>query len=281
MLRVEGVSRASAGQRAGRCGRVANGVCIRLYAEEDFDQRPAFTDPELLRSSLAAVILRAKSLGLGEIEDFPFLDPPSPRAIADGYDLLRELAAVDAAKELTPIGLELARLPLDPRVARMLVAAREERCLAPVRIIAAALSVRDPRERPLERAAAADARHQQFADQRSDFLSLLKLWELFDGKWEKACRENFLSVPRMREWRDVETQLGRTLEELEWPASSSTEYRNIHRALCTGLLGNVGMREEAEGSYLGARGIKFWIHPGSGAKKAGRWVMAGQTVGTT
>ncbi|HEX9396595.1 MAG TPA: ATP-dependent RNA helicase HrpA [Burkholderiales bacterium] len=286
MLRVEAVSQASARQRAGRCGRVANGVCIRLYAEEDFDQRPAFTDPELLRSSLAAVILRAKSLGLGEIEDFPFLDPPSPRAIADGYDLLRELAAVDAAKELTPIGLELARLPLDPRVARMLVAAREERCLAPVRIIAAALSVRDPRERPLERAAAADARHQQFADQRSDFLSLLKLWKLFDGKWEKACRENFLSIPRMREWRDVAGQLESTLEELGWKASTVNAekpegYRAVHRALLTGLLGNAGLREDAEGSFTGARGIKFWQHPGSWVKKPGRWIIAAELVETT
>jgi ATP-dependent helicase HrpA len=281
MLQVEAVSQAAAQQRAGRCGRVADGVCIRLYSEEEFKKRPAYTDPEVLRSSLAAVILRAKSLGLGELEDFPFLDPPAPRAIADGYGLLQELNAVGESRELTDIGRELARLPLDPRIGRMLVAARAERCLAQVRIIAAALSVQDPRSRPADKAAAADERHAQFADQRSDFLAYLKLWQLFDGKWEKACRENFLSVPRMREWRDVETQLGRTLEELEWPASSSTEYRNIHRALCTGLLGNIGTREEAEGSYLGARGIKFWVHPGSGVKKPGRWVMAGELVETT
>ena len=188
-------------------------------------------------------------------------------------------------RELTEIGRELARLPLDPRIGRMLVAARAERCLAQVRIIAAALSVQDPRSRPADKAAAADERHAQFADERSDFLAYLKLWKLFDGKWERACRENFLSVPRMREWRDVETQLGRTLEELEWPASSSAEYRNLHRALCTGLLGNIGHKEEsgeaAAGSYLGARGIKFWIHPGSGVKKPGRWMMAGELVETT
>ena len=189
MLRVEAISQAAAKQRAGRCGRVANGVCIRLYSEEDFGKRPAYTDPEVLRSSLASVILRAKSLALGEIETFPFLDPPNPRAIADGYALLVELGAVDEKHELTETGAELARLPLDPRVARMLVAARAERCLTPVRIIAAALSVQDPRERPLERAAAADERHQQFADERSDFLAFLKLWKLFEGKWEKACRE--------------------------------------------------------------------------------------------
>jgi ATP-dependent helicase HrpA len=276
MLRVEPVSQASAQQRAGRCGRVANGVCVRLYAEEDFDRRPAYTDPELLRSSLAAVILRAKSLGLGEIESFPFLDPPSPRAIADGYALLVELGAVDEQHELTTIGPELASLPLDPRVARMLVAARDEGCLTPVRIIAAALSVQDPRERPLERAAAADGRHQQFADERSDFLALLKLWKLFDGKWERACRE----------WRDVAAQLESTLEELGWKSSTANAekpegYRAVHRALLTGLLGNAGMREEAEGSYTGARGIKFWQHPGSWAKKPGRWVVAAELVETT
>ena len=195
MLRVEPISQAAAQQRAGRCGRVANGVCIRLYSEEDFARRPAFTDPELLRSSLASVILRAKSLGLGEVADFPFLDPPSPRAIADGYALLAELGAVDDANELTSVGSELARLPLDPRIGRMLVAAREERCLAQMRVIAGALSVQDPRERPLDKAAAADERHARFADERSDFLGFLKLAQLFEGKMEKACRENFLSIP--------------------------------------------------------------------------------------
>ena len=181
-------------------------------------KRPAFTDPELLRSSLASVILRAKSLGLGEVEAFPFIDPPIPRAIADGYELLAELGAVDEKRDLTPIGEELARLPLDPRVARMLVAARAERCLAQVRIIAAALSVQDPRERPMERAAAADERHARFADEQSDFLSLLKLWKLQDEQGlRRLCRENFLSYARMREWRDVHEQLKQTLE---WDESS-------------------------------------------------------------
>ncbi len=281
MLQVEAISQAAAQQRAGRCGRVAEGICIRLYSEEDFRKRPAYTDPEVLRSSLAAVILRAKSLGLGELDEFPFLDPPAPRAIADGYGLLQELNAVDETRELTETGRELARLPLDPRIGRMLVAARAERCLAQVRIIAAALSVQDPRQRPVDKAGAADERHAQFDDERSDFLARLNLWKLFEGRWERACRENFLSIPRMREWRDVESQLGKTLEELDWPASSSTDYRPIHRALCTGLLGNVGMREEAEGSYLGARGIKFWVHPGSGVKKPGRWLMSGELVETT
>src|SRR5438309_5210195 len=286
MLRVEPISQAAARQRAGRCGRLANGICIRLYSEEEFGKRPAFTDPELLRASLASVILRAKSLGLGEVADFPFLDPPSPRAIADGYALLGELGAVDEANELTGIGAELARLPLDPRVGRMLVAARAEGCVAQVRLIAAALSVQDPRERPLDKAAAADERHARFAHERSDFLGLLKLAALFENKMERACRENFLSVPRMREWRDVAGQLARTLRELGWHESAIDAerpegYRAIHRALTAGLLGNIGMRDEPEASYSGARGIKFWIHPGSWVKKPGRWIAAAELVETT
>ncbi len=286
MLRVEPISQAAARQRAGRCGRVAHGVCIRLYSEEEFAKRPAFTDPELLRSSLASVILRAKSLGLGEVDSFPFLDPPGARAIADGYALLAELGAVDEQRELSSVGKELAALPLDPRIARMLVAARGERCLEQVRIIAAALSVQDPRERPVDRQAAADERHARFADERSDFLAFLKMAQLFEEKMEKQARENFLSIPRMREWRDVDAQLERMLRELQWQDSSADPatpggYRAIHRALLTGLLGNVGLREEAEGSYAGARGIKFWIHPGSRVKKPGRWVVAAELVETT
>jgi len=286
MLRVENISQAAAKQRAGRCGRVADGVCVRLYSEEDYNKRPAFTDPELLRSSLASVILRAKSLGIGEVESFPFLDPPAPRAIADGYGLLHELNAVDEANELTEVGRELARLPLDPRVARMLVAARAEGCLDQVLVIAAALSVQDPRERPLERAAVADEKHARFADERSDFLAYLKLWKVFEGKMEKTCRENFLSIPRMREWRDVHAQLHTTLSELKWSFSTChverpEGYRALHRALLSGLLGNVGMRDEAEGAYTGARGIKFWVHPGSWTKKPGRWIVAAELVETT
>jgi ATP-dependent helicase HrpA len=286
MLRVEDISQAAAQQRAGRCGRVADGICVRLYGEEEFAKRPAFTDPEILRASLAAVILRAKSLGIGEIETFPFLDPPSPRAITDGYGLLHELGAVDDEKSLTDTGRELARLPLDPRVARMLVAAREERCLEQVLIIAAALSVQDPRERPLERAGAADEKHARFADESSDFLSYLKLWKVFEGKMEKTCRENFLSIPRMREWRDIHLQLKNTLEELKWSFSACNVerpegYNAVHRALLAGLLGNVGMRDEADNNYTGARGIKYWVHPGSFVKKPGRWIMAGELVETT
>ena len=285
-LRIENISQASAKQRAGRCGRVADGVCIRLYSEEDHDRRAPFTDPEVLRSSLAAVILRAASLGLGTVEDFPFLDPPSPRAIADGYALLAELGAVDDAKQLTEIGRELAKLPLDPRIGRMLIAARDEGCLDQVLVIAAALSAQDPRVRPMDNPAAADERHKRFADERSDFLAFLKLWQLFEGKWEKACRENSLSVPRMREWRDVHSQLHATVSELGWRASRADParpegYRAIHRALLTGLLGNVGLRDAEGGSYTGARGIKFWVHPGSWARKPGRWLVAAELIETT
>ncbi|MGH8705122.1 MAG: ATP-dependent RNA helicase HrpA [Burkholderiales bacterium] len=287
MLRVENVSQAAAKQRAGRCGRVADGVCVRLYSEEEFKARPAFTDPEVLRSSLAAVILRALSLDLGRVEEFPFLDPPGPRAIADGYALLAELGAVDEGNALTDVGRELARLPLDPRIGRMLIAARDEGCLEQMLVIAAALSVQDPRERPLERASAADERHARFADERSDFLAFLKLWKAFGhGASRSQCRESFISYPRMREWRDIHGQLHQSVAELGWRESSANPekaegYRAIHRALLAGLLGNAGMKDEQEGSYSGARGIKLWVHPGSGTKKPGRWIVAAELVETT
>jgi ATP-dependent helicase HrpA len=287
MLRVENVSQAAARQRTGRCGRVADGACVRLYSEDDFNARPPFTDPELLRSSLATVILRALDLRLGRIEDFPFLDAPPPRAIADGYALLAELGAVDENRELTGTGRELARLPLDPRVGRMLVAARDEHCLEPVLVIAAALSVQDPRQRPLEQAAAADEQHARFADERSDFLALLKLWRVLEQpSLRRFCREHFLSLPRLREWRDVHRQLAEALGELGWRPSrvdpaKPEGYAAIHRALLAGLLGNVGLRDEAEGHYGGARGIRFWVHPGSGTRKPGKWIVAAELVDTT
>ena len=286
-LRVENISRASAMQRAGRCGRVADGICFRLYSEEDFSRRPEYTDPELLRSSLASVILRALSLGLGKVEEFPFLDPPIPRAVADGYALLAELGAVDEANALTDLGRELASLPLDPRISRMLVAARDERCLDEMLVIAAALSVQDPRDRPLEKAAVADERHAKFADERSDFLGFLKLWNAAEqGLSRKQCRDNFLSYPRLREWRDVHAQLRHAIEELGWKRSNVDESkpegaRAIHRALAAGLLGNVGMKDEADGNYTGARGNKFWVHPGSDARKPGKWILAAELVDTT
>ncbi len=290
-LRVENISQASAKQRAGRCGRVASGVCVRLYAEKEFNSRPAFTDPEVLRSSLANVILRMKSLGLGTVEEFPFIDPPAPKAIQDGYALLAELGAVDEANELTEIGRQLARLPVDPRIGRMVLAAKSENALGEVLIIAAALSVQDPRQRPGERAAAADEAQKRFDDEKSDFLSWLKLWGFFEEalvhrkssrKLHDACREHFLSFNRMREWRDIHGQLKELVVELGWRISETpATYQQVHRALLAGLLGNVGMKTE-EGNYLGARGIRFWIHPGSGVRrKAGRWVMAAELTETT
>ena len=286
-LRVENISQAAAQQRAGRCGRVADGICIRLYGEDDFKARPAYTDPEVLRASLAAVILRALSLNLGKVEDFPFLDAPNSRAIADGYALLAELGAVDEENALTDLGRELARLPLDPRVGRMLIAARAEGCLEQLLVIAAALSVQDPRERPLAKQGAADERHAKFADERSDFLALLKLWKLqAEQGLRRLCRDNFLSYPRMREWRDVHQQLHNAVGELDWKMSSAKierpeGHRAIHRALLAGLLGNVGLQDATERNYTGARGIKFWVHPGSGTKKPGQWVMAAELVETT
>ncbi len=287
MLRVENISQASANQRSGRCGRVADGISVRLYSEEDFNARPRFTDPELLRSSLAAVILRALGLNLGKVEDFPFLDPPMPKAIADGYDLLAELGAVDEGNRLTGTGRELARLPLDPRVGRMLIGAREEGCLEQMLVIAAALSLQDPRERPLDKAAAADQCHAKFADERSDFLAFLKLWKASgQGATRRQCREDFLSYARMREWRDIHAQLRQSVEELEWKLSSANlekpeGIRAVHRALLCGLLGNVGMKDEVDNNYTGARGIKFWVHPGSGVKKPGKWIVAAELVETT
>ena len=294
-LRVEKVSQASAKQRSGRCGRVADGICIRLYDEDDFKGRSEFTDPEVLRSSLAAVILRAKGLNLGDPAEFPFVDPPQPKAIADGYALLHELGAVGDDNELTDIGRELARLPLDPRIARMLFAAQKERCLEQVLVIAAALSVQDPRDRPMDKQSAADQAQAKFDDPRSDFLAYLKLWKFFgealdqkltNNRLAALCQQNFLSIARMREWREVHTQLRAQVEELGWKPSSVDPvkpegFRAIHRALLTGLLGNIGMKADEDSAYTGARGIKFWPHPGSGTKKPGRWIMASELTETT
>ncbi len=294
-LQVEKISRASASQRAGRCGRVSDGICIRLYEEEDFKKRPEFTDPEVLRSSLASVILRAKGLHLGDVAQFPFVDPPAPRAIADGYALLAELGAVDEQNELTATGKELARLPLDPRIARMLVAATKEGCLEQVMIIAAALSVADPRERPMDKQSAADQAQARFDDPRSDFVAYLKLWAFFaealdekltNRKLAVLCRQHFLSIARMREWREVHSQLRVVAEDLEFKPSRADPmkpegYRAIHRALLTGLLGNVGMKADEDSAYTGARGIKFWVHPGSGTRKPGKWIMAAELTETT
>ncbi|HEY0845364.1 MAG TPA: ATP-dependent RNA helicase HrpA [Noviherbaspirillum sp.] len=291
-LQIEPVAQSAANQRAGRCGRVAAGVCIRLYDEQDFLLRPKFTDPEILRSSLAAVILRMKSLRLTDVESFPFIEPPMGRAIADGYQLLQELGAVDDANQLTALGRQLAKLPLDPRVGRMILAARDNAALTEVLIIASALSVQDPRDRPLEAQDAADNAHRKFADEKSEFLSYLKIWKWFEEAIEHKksnkqladnCRANFLSQLRLREWRDVHSQLLTLVREQGWRLNETpATYEQLHTALLTGLLGNVGYKVDDEQHYLGARGIKFYIWPGSHlAKKAGRWVMAAELVDTT
>ncbi len=291
-LQVEAVSQASANQRAGRCGRVAAGVCIRLFSEEDYRARPQFTDPEILRSSLASVILRMKSLGLGDVEGFPFLDPPAPRMIADGYQLLAELGAVDESNALTALGRQLARFPIDPRVARMIVAAEREHCLAEMLIIAAVLEVDDPRERPFERAEAADRAHGRFHDEQSDFLALLKVWHHLqeaiehrksNRKLAQDLREQFLSQRRVREWRDVHHQLASLVAQMGMRANEKpATCEQVHRALIAGLLGNIGTKGEEAGEYLGARGVRFAIFPGSGLrKKQPRWVVAAELVETT
>jgi ATP-dependent helicase HrpA len=385
-LHIEKISRAAANQRAGRCGRVMSGVCIRLYDEADFLQRAEFTDPEIFRVSLATAILRMSALELGEIADFPFIEPPTPRMIADGYQLLAELGAIsekDASHskgeepialpasggkleegglhQLTPLGHELAKLPLDPKIARLLLAGRQYHCLTEILIIASALSVQDPRERPLDRQEAADAAHKRFADERSDFLAYLKLWAWHEqavarprhGAAEptgagvaalrllpqtagfasnvskahkksnrllaEACRENFLSPLRLREWHELHQQLHAQVAEMGMLVARDSSpippptlplkggergggraslpplqgegwggdgvqpatYEQIHKALLSGLLGNIGMKGVEGNEYLGARGIKFIIAPNSVlAKKGSKWVMAGELVET-
>ena len=310
-LQVEPISQAAANQRAGRCGRVADGVCIRLYSEQDFAGRPRFTDPEILRSSLAGVILRMKSLQLGQVEDFPFLEAPRPKAIADGYALLGELGAVDDDNALTDIGQQLSRLPLDPRVGRMILEARDRGALAEVLVIASALSVQDVRDRPQELAQAADEKHRKFDDEKSEFLGYLKLWhwiedgrgvhghpaapagagpaprsdshKLSNRQQEQRLRESFVSPRRVREWRDIHSQLHTVVAEQGWRLNgSAATYEQIHLAMLSGLLGNIGCKADDEDWYLGARGIKFWRHPGAHlSKKPGRWLVAAELVETT
>ena len=295
-LQVEKISQAAARQRAGRCGRVAAGVCIRLYDEADFNARPPFTDPEILRSSLAGVILRMKSLRLTDVESFPFIEPPPAKAISDGYALLQELGALDdedgQGSKLTKVGEALAKLPLDPRIGRMLVAARDLGCLSEVLIIAAGLATQDPRERPQERQQAADEKHKLFADEKSEFLSWVKLWAWFQNAVEHkksnkslidTCHAHFLSYLRLREWREVHGQLHAMVAELGWKENDIPgTYDAIHMALLSGLLGNIGCKSDESGYYLGARGIRFLIHPSSPLqKKAGKWLMAAEITETT
>jgi ATP-dependent helicase HrpA len=295
-LLVEPISQAAANQRAGRCGRVSSGICIRLYGEADFTSRPQFSDPEILRSSLAGVILRMKSLNLGSVEDFPFLEPPLKRAIADGYQLLAELGAVDDANELTSIGRELAKLPLDPRVGRMILEARGREALTEVLIIASAFSVQDVRDRPIEQQQAADTAHKKFDDERSEFMGDIKLWQWLEAarggqgehkvsarKQEQLLRDHFISPRRVREWRDIHSQLLTVATEHRWRLNGlPATYEQVHLSMLAGLLGNIGCKSDDDDSYLGARGIKFHKHPGAHlSKKPGRWVVAAELVETT
>ena len=351
-LMVEPISQSSANQRAGRCGRVADGICIRLYDEADFLGRPRFTDPEILRSSLASVILRMKALHLGTIEDFAFIEPPQRRAIADGYQLLAELGAVDDDNELTPVGHTLAKLPLDPRVGRMILEARDRKALDEVLVIASALSVQDVRDRPMDKQAQADQAHAKFDDEKSEFVGYLKLWKwlgesrggepshggiqsvgvrarstaapagavdsssqgltrqthkLSNRQYETLLRENFVNIRRVREWRDIHSQLVAVVGEQGWAAPQQSQpprkaanhaergalgphplndkpasYEQLHLSLLCGLLGNIGLKSEEDDWYLGARGIRFYRHPGARlSKKPGRWMMAAELVETT
>ncbi|MES2280081.1 MAG: ATP-dependent RNA helicase HrpA [Pseudomonadota bacterium] len=296
-LLVEPISQAAANQRAGRCGRVADGICIRLYDEQDFLGRARFTDPEILRSSLAAVILRMKALHLGAIENFAFIEPPQGRAMADGYQLLAELGAVDDDNELTPVGRTLAKLPLDPRVGRMILEARDRGALDEVLVIASALSVQDVRDRPMDKQAQADQAHAKFDDEKSEFVGYLKLWKwladsrgghdavhkLTNRQHETLLRANYINMRRVREWRDIHSQLHSVIGEQKWILNDKpASYEQLHLSMLCGLLGNLGQKNEEEDWYLGARGIRFYRHPGARlSKKPGRWIVAAELVETT
>jgi ATP-dependent helicase HrpA len=290
-LPIEPVSQASARQRAGRCGRVAPGICIRLYAEDDFDGRPAFTDPEIQRTGLAAVVLQMAALGLGEVEDFPFLDAPDRRSIRDAVGLLHELGALDP--ELTPVGRKLARLPVDPRLGRAVLEADRRGCTDDVMVIVAALSIPDPRERPADEREAADQAHRRFRDESSDFLSLLALWRylqeqqeaLSSGQFRRMCRREYLHYLRVREWQDLYGQLRSTARDLGLSTQAEPgepDARGIHTALLSGLLSRIGLYDDARREYLGAKGTRFALWPGSAlARKSPRWVMAAELVETS
>ncbi|MEU5944873.1 ATP-dependent RNA helicase HrpA [Micromonospora sp. NPDC047465] len=311
-LPIEPVSQASANQRKGRCGRTSDGICIRLYDEQDFLSRPEFTDPEILRTNLASVILQMTSIGLGDIAAFPFIDPPDRRNIADGVNLLHELGALDPtetdpAKRLTPLGRRLAQLPVDPRLARMVVEGERNGCATEVMVIAAALSIQDPRERPADRQAQADQAHARFTDRESDFVTLLNLWrhlreqqrELSSSAFRRMCKAEFLNYLRVREWQDIVSQLRQVLRTPEEgrPARDADgggrrrggadlpeeiDTPKVHQSLLAGLLSHIGLKDAQKHEYLGARGAKFALFPGSALfKKPPRWVMAAELVETS
>ncbi|WP_203929551.1 ATP-dependent RNA helicase HrpA [Virgisporangium ochraceum] len=290
-LPIEPVSQASANQRAGRCGRVAAGICIRLYSEEDFANRPEYTDPEILRTNLASVILQMASLELGDIAAFPFIDPPDKRNITAGTQLLEELGALDG-RRLTPLGRKLAQLPVDPRLARMVIEADRLGCVGEVLVIAAALSIQDPRERPAEKQQAADEKHARFTDPTSDFLAYLNLWnhvreqqnQRSSSGFRRMCRDEFLNYLRVREWQDLHGQLKQVARTLNITLTDLAEPdpARVHTALLAGLLSHVGLKEGDRNEYLGARGTKFAVFPGSALfKKPPRWVVSAELVETS
>ncbi len=292
-LPIEPVSQASANQRKGRCGRVAAGICIRLYSEQDFLSRPEFTDPEILRTNLASVVLQMLALGLGDIQKFPFLQKPDSRFINDGIRLLDELGALKREKQqglaLTVLGRQLARLPIDPRLARMVLAAASSGCLDELLVITAALSIQDPRERPLDKQQKADELHSRFADTDSDFASWLKLWRYLqeqqelnsNNQFRRLCKQELLNYLRVREWQDLYGQLSQVADEMQLARSSSSDYQSIHSAILTGLLGQIGCRD-SEADYLGARQSRFFVFPGSHLfKRKPKWVMTAELVETS
>lgn len=297
-LPIEPISQASANQRKGRCGRVSEGICIRLYSEEDFNSRPEFTDPEILRTNLASVILQMTALGLDDIEAFPFVDSPDKRHIQDGIKLLEELGAFEIVRtksgekrQLTAAGRQLSQFPVDPRLAKMLLSAVSQDALHEVMIIVAALSIQDPRERPQEKQQASDEKHRRFADKKSDFLAFLNLWrylqeqqkELSKNQFRRQCQKNFLNYLRIREWQDIYHQIRLTVREMGLPINSEkAEYQQIHTALLSGLLSHIGLKEAEKQQYLGARNAHFAIFPNSVLfKKQPKWVMAAELVETS
>ncbi|HHF6548693.1 TPA: ATP-dependent RNA helicase HrpA [Haemophilus influenzae] len=297
-LPIEPISQASANQRKGRCGRVSEGICIRLYSEEDFNSRPEFTDPEILRTNLASVILQMTALGLDDIEAFPFVDAPDKRHIQDGVKLLEELGAFETVQTksgekrlLTRVGRQLAQLPVDPRLAKMILSAVNFGCVYEMMIIVSALSIQDPRERPQEKQQASDEKHRRFTDKKSDFLAFLNLWrylqeqqkELSKNQFRRQCQKDFLNYLRIREWQDIYHQIRLTVREMGLPINSEkAEYQQIHTALLSGLLSHIGLKEAEKQQYLGARNAHFAIFPNSVLfKKQPKWVMAAELVETS
>ena len=293
-LPIEAISQASANQRRGRCGRVANGICIRLFSEEDFLSRPEFTEPEIQRTNLAAVILQMISLKLGDINQFPFVDAPDPRFIKDGFNLLQELEAVSTSKDsefgLTQLGRQMSRLPVEPRISRMLLQAKKQNALREVLIIASALSIQDPRERPADKKQAADQKHRELAHEDSDFLSFVNLWDAFEeqrqeltnSQLRKWCQKRFVNYMRMREWRDVHKQLHILCRDMDFVLNiEAASYENVHKSLLAGLLSHIAQKEEGA-EYLGARQRKLQIFPASGLyKKRPKWIVAAELMETS